>query len=122
MHIDRNQTSLVGKDRTLGIRLLGGFQLSLGDHTIGYAQLRLRKSRNLVKILALAPSHRLHRDQLLETLWSNLLPEAAAHNLHQVLYVTRRALNGEKQGADFLQFHDEVVSLGPSERIWIDVE
>src|SRR5215213_7528168 len=68
------------------IRLLGGFSVSVGFRTIEENEWRLKKAAGLVKLLALAPGHRLHREQTMELLWPNLDPEAAANNLHQVLH------------------------------------
>ena len=66
----------------------------------GYAGLEL------VKLLALAPGHRLHREQLLDALWPELDPVAAANNLHQVVHVARRAL-----GADAIETREELLTL-----------
>src|SRR5215217_542118 len=53
---------------------------------------RLRKARSLIKLLALAPEHRLHRGQVLEALWPDLGTHNASNNLHQILHAVRRAL------------------------------
>src|SRR6476620_547644 len=73
----------------LRLELLGGFRVTLGDQVIEEPAWRLRKARSLVKLLALAPEHVLHRDQLLDLLWPNLNPDAAANNLRYTLHVTR---------------------------------
>ena len=49
----------------------------------------------MVKLLALDPAQRLHREYLLDLLWPDLSPSAAANNLHQALHAARRALAGE---------------------------
>jgi DNA-binding SARP family transcriptional activator len=67
----------------LRIQLLGGFGVSVGGRSIPDEQWRLRKLRNLVKLLALAPAHRLHRDQIIDLLWPGLDPEAAANQLRK---------------------------------------
>jgi DNA-binding SARP family transcriptional activator len=59
----------------------------------------LRKARGLLKLLALAPGHRLHREQLQDRLWPELGPAAAANNLKQVVYAARRALECTGAGA-----------------------
>jgi DNA-binding SARP family transcriptional activator len=46
----------------LRIGLLGGFSISVGDRKVDESAWRLRKAASLVKLLALAPGHRLHRD------------------------------------------------------------
>jgi DNA-binding SARP family transcriptional activator len=45
-----------------------------------------------VKLLALAPHHRLHREQLMDTLWPELAPEAAAANLRKAVHFARLLL------------------------------
>ncbi len=67
---------------------------------------RLKKARELVKLLALAPGHRLHREQVMDVLWRDRAPAAAANNLHQVVHVARRALDPDAIGV-----RDEVLSL-----------
>ena len=59
------------------IRLLGGFRVSVGGRSIVESEWRLRKSKAVVKLLALAPGHRLQRDQVLDYLWPGLDPAAA---------------------------------------------
>ena len=48
--------------------LLGGFRVSVGSRTIEDSQWRLRKTAALVKLLALAAGHRLHREQAMDLL------------------------------------------------------
>ena len=79
----------------VAIKLLGGFAATQGEEPIDPSVWRLRKGRELVKLLALAPGHELHREQLMDALWPNLDPAAAANNLHQVVHVARRALGAE---------------------------
>ena len=67
---------------------------------------RLRKAKALVKLLALAPERRLHRERLADLLWPDRDAEAAANNLHQALHAARRAI-----GPDALRLSDGVVAL-----------
>ncbi len=85
--------------RPLRIHLLGGFRVTVGDHTIAEEAWRRRKVAALVKLLALAPGCALHREHLLDTLWPDLEPESAANNLQQTLYLARRALDTALPGA-----------------------
>jgi DNA-binding SARP family transcriptional activator len=80
-----------GGPETLRIWLLGGFKVSVGSRSIGEEQWNLRKSQSLLKVLALSPGHRLHREQAMKLLWPNLHKEAALNNLHYALHVARRA-------------------------------
>ena len=84
--------SFVGDVR---IGLLGGFGAVRDGEPVPSGAWRLRKARELVKLLALASGHRLHREQAMDLLWSESDPAAAANNLNQVVHVARRALGGD---------------------------
>ena len=103
------------------VRLLGGFALAVDGRPVEEGTWRLRKARTLVKLLALAPGQRLHREQVIELLWPNRAPAAAANNLHQALHVARRQLGG---GSDRrrLRLEHDTLTLGGETRPWIDVE
>src|SRR3954451_21676979 len=90
----------------VSVRLLGGFEATVDGAVVPDSAWRLKKARELVKLLALARGHRLHRDQALDVLWRDLAPAAAANNLHQAVHAARRAL-----GADAIELRDEVLSL-----------
>src|SRR3990172_13081569 len=107
----------------LRIWLLGGFRVSIGQAEIDPARWRLRKTRSLIKLLALASGHRLHREQLMEVLWPDLEPEAASNNLRKTLHHSRRALTtGRDTSASYLRFQGDLLNLAPDGRCWIDVE
>ena len=107
----------------LTIRLLREFAVIVGDERVSAGAWRLRKGRSLVKILALAPEHQAHRDQLLELLWPDRDPEAAVNNLHQALHTARRAFEAAGgDGPELLQLTDQIVTLCPNAPPTIDVE
>ena len=92
------------------VQLLGEFGVEVGGRPVDASRWRLHKARTVVKLLALDPAQRLHREFLLELLWADLPPPAAANNLHQALHSARRALAGE--GTDgLLELRDRVVVL-----------
>ena len=83
---------------------------------------RLTKARHLVKLLALAPRHRLHREQLIDHLWPDLDPPAASNNLHQALSAARRAISSVgADGHEILHLQQQWVSLGEPGMVWVDV-
>src|SRR5215203_6738913 len=61
------------------IRLLGGFTLSVGTWTVEADRWRLKKATSLVKLLALAPRHSLHREQVADVLWPGADTKRAAN-------------------------------------------
>jgi predicted ATPase/DNA-binding SARP family transcriptional activator len=94
------------------IRLLGGFSVAVGDNVVSGRAWRLRKAKALVKILALAPDRRVHRERLAELLWPERDAESAANNLNQALYTARRALDAAgADGAAALALIDGAVVL-----------
>jgi predicted ATPase/DNA-binding SARP family transcriptional activator len=72
---------------------------------------------------ALARGHAVHREVLCETLWPDRDLAGAQNNLHQVLYVARRALEAAgADGQEALVLRDELVMLCPEGSVWVDVE
>ncbi len=105
------------------IQLLGGFDVSAGNRRVVHNAWRLRKAKTLVKLLALEPGHRMHRDRVIEQLWPDLDPDAARNNLHQVLHAARRALATiGVDGPAILGLRDDVVVLGPDHPVVTDLE
>jgi predicted ATPase/DNA-binding SARP family transcriptional activator len=110
-------------DEPVQIRLFGGFAVSVGDQVVPEGAWRLRKGRSLVKLLALAPERRVHRERATDLLWPERTSEAAANNFHQALYVARRAL--EAAGADaaaVLPLRDDMLALYPGGTVEVDVD
>src|SRR5215210_7308677 len=77
---------------TVRIWLLGRFRTSVGHKGIEESEWRLRKAAKLVKLLALAPNHRMHRERAMDLLWPDLDLSAAANNLRYALYKARQIL------------------------------
>jgi two-component SAPR family response regulator len=79
----RQKTLDITAEEPVAVRigLLGGFRVSVGARTIEKDAWRLRKAASLVKLLALAPGHRLHRERVMDTLWPELGRKAASNNL-----------------------------------------
>ena len=104
--------------------LLGRFRVSVGTHTVEEGAWRLRKAAALVKLLALAPGHHLHRERAMDLLWPDHGRRAAANNLSQALHAARRALGpDDAQGASsYLASQGEQLVLGPGEKLWLDVD
>ena len=95
-----------GGKAELRIWLLGEFRVVVGGHEVPAAAWHRSKARSLVKLLALAPAHRLHREQLMDALWPDLTPEAAAANLRKAIHFVRRAM-----GTGAVRVSNEVVRL-----------
>jgi predicted ATPase/DNA-binding SARP family transcriptional activator len=107
----------------LRVELLAGFHVAVGSTVIEESGWRLRKARSIVKLLALAPRHRLHREQIMDLLWPDLEPEAAANNLRYVLHVARRTLaEAASDSSEHLKLQGDLLVLCPAGSLQIDVE
>ncbi|MDQ4128574.1 MAG: tetratricopeptide repeat protein [Actinomycetota bacterium] len=83
----------------------------------------MRKAAGLVKLLALAPGHRLHREQVMDALWPDAGTRAASNNLRQTLYVARRTLEPDPTLASrYLAYRDEQLVLCPGAPLRVDVD
>ncbi len=105
----------------LSIRLLGYFQVTVGRQVIPASAWRLRTSATLVKLLALAPGYQLHREQLMETLWPDAEPKAAARNLRYSLFAARKVMADAGASSSLLQRNRDFISLGPRDLVWTDI-
>jgi DNA-binding SARP family transcriptional activator/predicted ATPase len=98
------------------VSLLGEFSVTTGGQPVE-DHWRLRKAKTLVKMLALAPGHRLHRDAIAEILWPNAELETAANNLYQILHTIRRMI-----GATSIALNNDVAQLCPAGGLSVDVD
>src|SRR5215210_7823199 len=120
---DPRGTALRVSCEQLRVRLLGGFQVSVGSRTVEESEWRLRKAARLVKLLALAPNHRLHRDEAMNLLWPKLDTKAAANNLRYSLHNARRTLEPISAIAfRYLHLQGELLTLYPTGTLWVDTE
>ncbi|MDN5766523.1 MAG: AAA family ATPase [Humibacillus sp.] len=104
------------------VQLLGSFGVTADEGRVDPDRWRLRKAKSLVAMLALAPGQRRHREHVLDQLWPDLDPVAAARNLHQTLYVARRAVTGDGlPQSGRLSIRDEQVVLDVAGPVEIDV-
>src|SRR5918995_1721969 len=126
----RPQTPICKGPEAMRVWLLGGFRVSVGARTIGDEKWRRRKAASLVKLLALAPGYRLHREQVMDLLWPHLGKGAASNNLHQILHAARRTLEPSAppsssvaaSSSSYLLLRDEQLTLCPDSPLWVDVE
>ena len=102
--------------REIQISLLGGFSVTIDGEPVP-DRWRLRKAKTLVKLLALAPGHRLHRDLVVDRLWPDTEPQLAANNLYQLVHTIRRMLGGGS-----ITLSDDVVRLCPAGGLTVDVD
>jgi DNA-binding SARP family transcriptional activator len=116
---ERGYGTVGGEAEAVRIRMLGRFRVSVGDNTLPENAWRLKKAASLVKLLALAPGHRLHREQAMNLLWPGLGMRAASNNLRQALHAARRAFD-PTAASRYLVSEGEQLALCPEGWLWVD--
>ena len=120
-HVTRSMTPTGQRPEAVRVWLLGGFRVSVGSRTIEESAWGRKKAAALMKILALAPGHRLHREQAMDLLWPELGRKAASNNLRRILHPARRVLDPAAI-SHYLVSEDELLVLCPQSDLWVDTE
>ena len=74
------------------ITLLGRFAVSVGGVPVAESGWKRRHAAAVVKVLALAPGRRLHREQVIDLVWPDDTMAAAVPKLHEAAHYARRAI------------------------------
>jgi DNA-binding SARP family transcriptional activator len=109
----------------LELRLLGGFAVAVDGVPVPDSSWARRKPQLLVKLLALQPRHRLHREQIVDLLWPRLDPESAARQLHKAVHQVRRALEpglAPRAESRFLRTDGQELILRAPAALWVDAD
>lgn len=101
------------------LTLLGGFEVHIDGVPVDPSAWTRRQAATLVKVLALAPGLRLHREQLMDTLWPELTAPEASPRLHKLAHYARRGF-GEDRSAVVLR--GDTVALLPDRDVVVDVD
>lgn len=89
------QSLLEGGVPLLTLHLLGGFRAERSDTGPLPERWRRPGARTVVKLLALAPGYRLHRDQIMDACWPDADVETARGSLRVSLHAARHTLEPE---------------------------
>src|SRR5215472_768833 len=98
------------------IALLGRFAVTVDGQQVPDGAWRHKRAAELVKILALAEGRRLHREQVMDLLWPDLAPDAAAANLRKAVHYARAALGA----AQAITRSGAMLELCPGEPVAVD--
>jgi DNA-binding SARP family transcriptional activator len=99
------------------IRLLGRFDVVVDGTPTPSDGWSRRTAAALVKVLALAPGQRLHREQVIDILWPDDSPAVAAPKLHKAAHYARQAAGRN----DAIVLRGEVVHVFPGAELTVDV-
>ena len=103
------------------INVLGRFEVIRGEQILTANDWSRRKAATLLQLVAL--KHRLIKDQVIEILWPDTLPESGLNNLYQTLHILRQTLDrylGAESAENTLTFEGGIITL--DESVWVDAE
>ena len=110
----------------LAVRTLGTFSVLLWGTPVPEATWRRRAPLALFTCLLGARGHRLHREQVVDTLWPELEPPAAARRLQSTLHALRTILAGPGQESNPLRHEGDMIVLEPVGTLpgpeWLDAD
>jgi DNA-binding SARP family transcriptional activator len=76
----------------IDIALLGRFAVTVDGTPVADSHWKRRHAAAVVKVLALAPGYRLHREQLIDRIWPDETIAEAVPKLHKAAHFARRAI------------------------------
>jgi DNA-binding SARP family transcriptional activator len=100
------------------VTLLGRFEVAVDGRPLDPQAWRHRRAADLVKLLALQPNHRMHRERAIDALWPELGPEAGGANLRKAVHYVRRTLSDERAVSN----EGDTLSLWASGELRVDVD
>ena len=100
------------------VTMLGRFEVAVDGRAVPADEWRRRHAAALVKVLALAPGRRLHREQVIDTVWPDDSLEQAVPKLHKAAHFARKAT----ATATAIALRADVVALFPGAEVTVDVD
>ena len=104
---------------TVRVRLLGQFEVTVDGAPVSPTAWSRRHAASLVKLLALSPGRRLHRERVIEALWPGVSLDTAGPRLHKAAHYARRALGDDARS---LVLRQEMVALLVDADVVVDAE
>ncbi len=104
----------------LCVKLLGHFEVRCGEQVIIDSAWPRRRAQALLKLLAVNKGRWLHREQLVDALWRDLEPEAAANNLRKNLHYLRAVFAEHGLTSPIVSAAADMLALSPD--VWVDFE
>ena len=106
------------------VRLLGGFSVERADVGRAVSDWPRRSAKTLTKLLAVRPGHVLHREQVIDILWSGVDTESALNSFGKALHAARRALEPElprRRESAYLCLTDAMLGLN-TDHVIVDMD
>jgi DNA-binding SARP family transcriptional activator/pimeloyl-ACP methyl ester carboxylesterase len=99
------------------VRLMGTFSVEVDGRIVDQVDFQRRSAAAVVKMLALTPNRRMHREQIMDALWPTLPLHEGANQLHKAAHYARRATGA----TDCVTLRNETVTLFDGRIVTVDV-
>lgn len=100
------------------IQILGGFSVVVDGVVIAPTLWRRDRAAALVKLLAVTPQHRMHREQVMDLFWPDADSEVAGAALRKAVHYARKALGQN----ELISTNGDSLALAPEADLMIDAE
>ena len=100
------------------IQVLGGFTVAVKGVAVAPGDWRRDRAAVLVKLLALSPHHKMHRERVMDLFWPHADPEVAGAALRKAVHFARKALGQ----SELLSTSGDTLTLAPGAEVTVDAE
>ena len=111
-------------DQMARIFVLGAFRVQVSGKEVPDTAWGRPAARRLLKLLAVHPGHRLHRERVHDELWPELGPDTVDASFRRALHLARHALEPDlpsRHPSRFIALRDDLLWLNDS-TVWIDAD
>jgi DNA-binding SARP family transcriptional activator len=102
----------------LYIQLLGRFAVRVDGEEVPSIAWKRDRAASILKLLAVSPQHRVHREQIMEAFWPDQDVELAGANLRKAVHFARRAMGPH----DLITVNKEIVAFADTAELKTDAE
>jgi DNA-binding SARP family transcriptional activator len=102
----------------LFIQLLGRFAVRVDGEEVPSIAWKRDRAASILKLLAVSPQHRVHREQIMEAFWPDQDVELAGANLRKAIHFARRAMGPH----DLITVNKEIVAFSDAVELETDAE
>ncbi len=108
---------------SLEIHLFGRFEVFVDGQILSETEIKGRKARLLLKLVAHQRNFQMVRDHATDTLWQDLDSDRAKDQLYKALHHIRKAfVKHNKEAKEWIEITDDLIRIDPPGGITTDVE
>ncbi len=103
--------------------MLGRFEIFVDGQILNVTEIKGRKARLLLKLIAHQRNFQMVREHATDTLWPDLDSDRAKDQLYKALHHIRKAFaKHNKEAKDWITMTDDLIRIDPPERVITDIK